>query len=187
MSCGTHVNQGRLFVAKFTDSRGKEWQLAITVNTAKRLKTDGFNFHELAENRFAKYIAILQDPVEFTHLLWLLCKPDAEKAGLTEDYFGDFNGDELAAAQEAFASAYAAFFPNPQTRSALNLIRERMAKMDETAVQVMNDNADRVEARMKKKLATVFTDEQIDAILDKHLTLLTSSSDASPASAGNSA
>jgi hypothetical protein len=106
----------------FTDTAGRTWTLAISVNSVKRCRAflGGFDLYTLVDEEFRGLAKLLGDPVPLVDVLYVLCKDEADARSLSDEDFGrGMAGDCLVAAADAFVAELADFFPDPQVRAAL--------------------------------------------------------------------
>ena len=114
-------------MANFKDNSGREWDVAINVATVKRVKDLlGVNLFALLSDRLKGLGELLADPVRFVDVLYVIVKPQADAAGVTDEQFGgSLGGDTLQAAAEAFLEALGAFMPTVAGREALRAVLEK--------------------------------------------------------------
>jgi len=100
----------------FEDARGRTWVLAVNVVTCRRVKARlDIHLPGLAEDRAKGLVELLGDALRLVDVLYVLCQDQAEKAGVTDEQFGEaMAGDALAAAADAFVEAWTDFFHGPQ-------------------------------------------------------------------------
>ena len=93
----------------FTDNKGRTWTLEVTVATVKRVralcKVDLYSIVELDKNNkpSAELLERLSsDPVLLVDVLFAVCKPQADKLGITDEDFGEsMAGDAIEHATTA--------------------------------------------------------------------------------------
>lgn len=132
----------------FKDRQGKQWEISITVGTIKRVKDIlGINLLDAVSTDLLD--TIRTDPVFLCDLLYAICKPQADRDGVTDIDFGEgLAGDSIADATDAFLSELVDFFPQSQR----NLLRKALAKVEQAEKQM-----------------TETLDQQIDKILDQKI------------------
>ncbi len=103
----------------FTDNKGRTWTLEVTVATVKRVralcKVDLNSIVELDKNNkpSAELLERLSsDPVLLVDVLYAVCKPQADKLGITDEDFGEsMAGDAIEQATTALLEEVIDFFP----------------------------------------------------------------------------
>ena len=103
----------------FTDNKGRTWTLEVTVATVKRVrglcKVDLNSIVELDKNNkpSAELLERLSsDPVLLVDVLFAVCKPQADKLGITDEDVGEsMAGDAIEHATTALLEEIIDFFP----------------------------------------------------------------------------
>lgn len=123
---------------KFRDNAGRTWEVAIDIAGIKRVRS--LLSIDILSGLDGKGLdPITRDPVVFVDILYVLCKPEADRAGLTDEEFGrGLGGDALHAASEAFTEAFISFCPNPRDRKRLRRAVDQMSAMLEKARDSMD-------------------------------------------------
>jgi hypothetical protein len=123
---------------KFRDNAGRTWEVAIDIAGIKRVRSLlGIDILSGLDGKGLD--PITRDPVVFVDILYVLCKPEADRAGLTDEEFGrGLGGDALHAASEAFTEAFISFCPNPRDRKRLRRAVDQMSAMLEKARDSMD-------------------------------------------------
>jgi hypothetical protein len=124
-------------MAAFRDNAGHEWVITVTVDAIKRVRS-------LLQVDLVECVTgdlwsrIVDDPVLLANIVYVLCKPQADTAKVSDEDFGKaMFADPLAAALEALQEELVNFFPSHQ-RVAL------VAKLIAVAEKVMTQTkADR--------------------------------------------
>jgi hypothetical protein len=132
----------------FKDTQGRDWPVAVNTATVKRVRDlAGVNLLKIVEsgpdgrNLLSD---LLDDPVRLVDVLYVVCKPDADARGVTDEQFGGaMSGDAIDAGFTALTEDLADFFPQPRHRQAL---RSLLTKVRETGELLMRDAAEAVEA-----------------------------------------
>jgi hypothetical protein len=95
----------------FKDSGGRTWTIAIHVSAVRRCR---------AMLRFEGLGKLLSDPCGLVDVLYVLCKDEADKLGVSDEDFGrGLGGDSLELATTAFLEELTDFFPDPRIRAGL--------------------------------------------------------------------
>ncbi len=113
----------------FSDNSGRIWTVVVTVATLKRVRAlceiDLYSIVEVDEKNNLKtdlLDRLSSDPVLLVDVLYAVCKPEADKLGVTDEQFGEsMAGDAIAKASEALLDEIVDFFPDPK-RGALRKI-----------------------------------------------------------------
>ena len=103
----------------FTDNKGRTWTLEVTVATVKRVRAlcrvDLNSIVELDKNNTpsAELLERLSsDPVLLVDVLYAVCKPQADKLGITDEDFGEaMAGDAIEHATTGLLEEVIDFFP----------------------------------------------------------------------------
>ena len=103
----------------FTDNKGRAWEIVVTVATVKRVrglcKVDLNSIVELDKNNkpSAELLERLSsDPVLLVDVLYAICKPQADKLGVSDEDFGEaMAGDAIEHATTALLEEVIDFFP----------------------------------------------------------------------------
>ena len=124
----------------FTDNKGRTWTLEVTVATVKRVrglcKVDLNSIVELDKNNkpSAELLERLSsDPVLLVDVLYAVCKPQADKLGVTDEDFGEaMAGDSIEHATSALLEEVINFFPESK-RMVMQRILSASRKFSEAA------------------------------------------------------
>jgi len=120
----------------FSDNAGRTWTVQIDVAAIKRVRSliDVDLLDAVDGNLLERLVA---DPVLLCDVIYCLCRPQAEKSGVTDEDFGRaMAGDALEAATGALLEELADFFPPAKRRllkKALGKLRELEARALEVA------------------------------------------------------
>ena len=96
----------------FTDNTGRAWQIAINVDAIKRVKA--LASVDLLDAVDGKLIErLVDDPVLLCDVVYSLCKPLADAAGVSDEDFGrSMAGDAIEHATSAMLEELVDFFPS---------------------------------------------------------------------------
>lgn len=128
-------------MAKYTDTKGREWPVRLTVRTVKSIRdevTDGEKPFDILDISGGVVLAKLNtDPVLVSDTLWIICRELAKERGVSQDDFLDsLTGDAILDAGAALVEALADFFPKlegAQVRKAqAYIMKARMGAAKET-------------------------------------------------------
>ena len=158
----------------FIDNKDRTWMLEVNVATVKRVRAlcrvDLNSIVELDKNNkpSAELLERLSsDPVLLVDVLYAVCKPQADKLGITEEDFGEaMAGDAIEQATTALLEEVIDFFPESK-RMVMQKILSASRKFSDAA---------------RKKLETELNDEFENRVVFE-LERLTGSSGTVPASA----
>jgi hypothetical protein len=127
----------------FKDNAGRTWEVVINVAQVKRVRgLLGLDLLGLVDDGFAGLGKLLGNPVDLVDCIYVLCKADADAAGVTDEDFGRaMAGDAIGAAADAFYEEFRDFFPDPRVRGAMTELKEAseavMGDMLQEAVEEM--------------------------------------------------
>jgi hypothetical protein len=124
----------------FEDANGKGWTVAINVAACKRVRGElGVDLPALVGGGMGE---LLQDPVKFVDVMYVLCRPQADDAGISDEQFGArFGGDTLERAAEAFVEELIDFFPAPR-RGPLRAMMAKSKAIDENVTRRLTERID---------------------------------------------
>lgn len=125
----------------FKDNAGRDWTVAINVNAIKRVRDLAkVNLLDVFEGKLIDRLAA--DPVLLCDVLYAVCKPQADTAGVSDEQFGEaLAGDAIELATKALLEELVSFSPNPRDRAALGRVIKALWNSVEKA-------RDLLEARM---------------------------------------
>lgn len=110
--------------SRFTDQRGRVWQLELNYSLAKRLRdVTGLDFVNYQDGK--ALLAIHDSDEKLVQVLWLLCEPQAQAVSVSEEVFGaGLGGEALEQGIEALEQALLNF-SRPAKRQAIAAIRDK--------------------------------------------------------------
>jgi hypothetical protein len=119
-------------------------------------------------NKDAVAIAKIEhDPVLLGDIIYSLCKPEADKAGMTDEQFGELlaNGDIIANATEAMLKALADFSRSP-VRKMLNRAIETSKKLEAENDRKLEEamNQPDFNEKMEEAMQTVYGQQSGDVL-----------------------
>lgn len=143
----------------FKDHKNREWNCAITVGTVKRVKeATALNLCDALDGKLL--IELGNDTLKFIEVLYHILKPQAEKAGVTdEDLAEALWGDTLNAAYESFVEGLISFFQRPEQREVLGRLmqktKETQAKAGVAAIRLIESDTmnKKIESEFQKAIA----------------------------------
>lgn len=155
----------------FTDNASRVWTVAINVNAIKRVRAlANVNLLEVIEGTLLE--RLIRDPVLLCDVVYAVCKPEADKVGVSDEEFGQaMAGDAIDHATKALLEELVGFSPSRQGRANLQRILE-------TTWRVMEKAHEAVAARIDSG--------EIERAAEQLLATSSSSSGSSPASSASS-
>lgn len=110
-------------MARFTDTSGRPWDVRIDINAIRRVRDAlGIDLAKILASPDA-LAALYSDVVQLVDAIYLICKPQADVASVSDIQFGEgLCGDVLGAAIEAFEQAAIDFLPESRRRTLLRQI-----------------------------------------------------------------
>lgn len=125
----------------FKDNAGRSWTVSIDVDAVRRVR-GGLNIN-LTSTDFSKVLEqLLSDPVLLCDVLFVICKPEADRNGVSDVDFGRaMAGDAIETATRALLDELANFTPNPRDRA-------RVKKVIQALYQLTEKTRDAVERRL---------------------------------------
>jgi hypothetical protein len=158
----------------FKDGSGRTWTLAINVDAIKRVRgLIGVNLLEIIDGREGKLLErLMTDPVLLVDVVFAVCKPEADKAGVSNEDFGrSMAGDAIELATTALLEELVDFFPSRRDRQRLQKVLGRFWNLIEKVHDKLDARAD---------------DPAIQRKLDQALSELGGSSGSLPGSSASS-
>jgi len=135
-------------MASFVDNSKREWTVRFTNTENRRLRDalgvnlpDGF---DLKKNEHRDIIAELADPLFLADVLYVICRPQCDERGVSDEEFGEsLIGDVIDDATTALLEALCDFFPKKKRvvlRALLGKVRTRM----DAAEMPSDDDLDKI-------------------------------------------
>lgn len=102
---------------KFKDTNGHEWTIAITVDAIKRVRSMlDVDLLSIIEGKLIE--RLYRDPVLLCDIVYVVCKPEADQAGIADEEFGRaMAGDAIEHATKALLDDLVDFSPSPKDRA----------------------------------------------------------------------
>lgn len=126
---------------KFTDNRGREWVVDLNVTTAKTVrKLANVDLLKILEGDSELLARLATDPILLVDVIYVLCKDQADKAGISDEEFGRaMAGDAIDGAARALQESLVLFPRSPKdrenlgrvmaaTEAAMDQVRDRTTK-----------------------------------------------------------
>jgi hypothetical protein len=138
----------------FKDREGTAWTIDITVTAIKRVRA-GMDIDLLTAAEGQMLIDLADDEVKMVDLIYWLCKPEAEKRGVSDEQFGEaMLGEAIERAYDAFMEDLADFFRDPAKRRVMRTMLEK---------------AKRLQTKQMAMIEEKLNDPKIDALIDMEL------------------
>ena len=108
----------------FADHTGRVWTVTIHVTAVKRVRAmAGVDLYGLVDEKLEGIAKLLSDPCGLVDVLYVLCKDEADKLGVSDEDFGrSLGGDSLERASTAFLEELTDFFPDPRVRAGMRRV-----------------------------------------------------------------
>ena len=112
---------------KFTDANNRTWTFTVNVNAFMRVKAladyDLASLISFNDTDNQKLMELANDEVQLARIMYAVCKPSTDAAGVSEDdFYAAFKGEAISQAFEALLEDYADFFPNPKGQYIKNVV-----------------------------------------------------------------
>ena len=106
----------------FTDNAGRKWTVAINVDAIKRVRgLLDIDLLEMVEGTLVE--KLMRDPVLLCDVLYVVCKPEADEKGVSDEEFGRaMAGDVIEQATKALLEELVDNSPSPKERANLQRI-----------------------------------------------------------------
>ena len=119
----------------FKDSGGRTWALAINIDTVKRVKSlVQVDLTDMTAGDPPLVARLGIDVILLCDVLYAVCKPQADKEGVSDEQFGQaMGGDALVLGQQALMEELTDFFQKLGRREVARMI-ETQAKLIQAAV-----------------------------------------------------
>ena len=140
----------------FTDNAGRSWNISVTVDAVKRVRS--LLDVDLTEAASGKLIHQLADsPILLCDVIYCIVKPQADEKEITDEDFGKaMAGDAIDQATTAFLEDLVNFFPS-RKREMLAKVLEKLKNLEAIAAEVVNKRLDspELETRMRAELESI--------------------------------
>lgn len=129
-------------MATFRDNLNRNWTVEITLSTVRRVKSL-CDVDILAETGNGKlFERLASDPILLCDVLYAVCKPQLDKANVTDEDFGaSLAGDSIAAATDALLQGIVDFFPSAR-RALLQKILDKSRELDSAMMRASEEKLD---------------------------------------------
>lgn len=140
----------------FTDKTGREWNISVTVDAIKRVRS--LLDVDLTEAAAGKLIQQLADnPVLLCDVIYCIVKPEADAKEISDEDFGKaMAGDAIDQATSAFLEDLVNFFPS-RKREMLQKVLVKLKNLEAIAAEVVNKRLDspELETQMRAELESI--------------------------------
>lgn len=138
----------------FKDNAGRTWSVSVDVDAIRRVRT-ALKVN-LTSTDFASVLEqLLSDPVLLCDVLYVICKPEADRQKISDEDFGrSMAGDAIEHATAAFLEELANFTPNPRDRARVKRVLQAMWDLAEKTRDVADRN---LETEIAKVLTSGLT------------------------------
>lgn len=135
---------------KFTDTAGREWKVEVNVGAVKRVRSLlNIDLLDLAADKGDLIKRLINDPVLLCNTIYVVCRPQAEERGITDEQFGEaMAGDAIEHATTALLEEIVGFTPNPRDRAAAQRVLDK-------SFEVMNKARDLMEKTIDAEIDTI--------------------------------
>jgi len=136
----------------FKDNAGRTWTVSVDCDALKRVRAL-LNVN-LVSTEFVKVLEqLLSDPILLCDVLYVVCKPEAEKQNVSDVDFGRaMAGDAIEHATAALLESLADFTPNPRDRARVQRVLAAMHTLAERQRDVAEK---RLEQGIEKAMQSV--------------------------------
>ena len=150
----------------FQDNESRDWELAVNVDAVKRVKAHlDVDLLEAVEGKLLE--RLVGDPVLLCDVIYVICSPQAEAAGVSDEDFGRaMAGDAIDSATMALLEDLVDFFPRARRQvlqKALTKLRKLEAMTLDAATKALDSDA------LEKILQTELADHDIEAFVRERL------------------
>lgn len=145
-------------MSKFTDTKGRDWLVAINVQSGKEVRKEckGLDLFDVGAKAGDAFLSLVTNPVVLVDTLYVLCRKQADERGVSDEDFGRaMAGDAIEDATEAFVEALVFFTPNLRDRQRIQV-----------AWKKAKTYMDRIRTQLDVRLEDPATDAAIEAQLD---------------------
>jgi hypothetical protein len=159
------VRRERLIVPTFKDNNGKEWTVTLDGPKIREVRRDCDGLNLAATDGSACHM-MEADPLLMFDALWVLCKEQADKAGVdSPTFYAALTGDATDRGLEALNSAIADFFPSRKRTLLASLLSKQQEVTEKgmaLAMARLNDPSlsERLLAKLTKEI-----DEKLSALI----------------------
>lgn len=152
----------------FKDAQGRVWELQINIAAVKRIKAacnvDLMDLVRGGEAAKSCMSELMSNPVVVCDVLYALVMPRAEKAGITDEQFGEsLYSDVLENATDALIQELIDFFPKGQ-RHLLKRAQAKIAEMQELMLAEAEKQIDALTVEKVQRILGESSTERLDSV-----------------------
>jgi hypothetical protein len=130
----------------FVDKNARAWSIVVNIATVKRVRAlCDVNLLELitvddsGKTDSSVLDKLSEDPVLLVDVLYAVCKPEADKLGITDVEFGEsLDGDAIEKATESLLDEIVDFFPEAKRKVFRKILDATRKFQRETAEKIKN-------------------------------------------------
>ena len=148
----------------FTDNAARAWTIQVNVDALKRVKSLlEVDLMEAVDGKLLQ--RMLDEPILLCDIIYALCKPQADAAGVTDEDFGRaMAGDAIDNATQALLEELVDFFPQ-RRRALLTKVLDKLKKLDSLALATVTDRIEKIDLDKVMSNAVAQLDNDLSALL----------------------
>ena len=148
----------------FTDNAARAWTIQVNVDALKRVKSLlDVDLMEAVDGKLLQ--RMLDEPILLCDIIYALCKPQADAAGVTDEDFGRaMAGDAIDNATQALLEELVDFFPQ-RRRALLTKVLDKLKKLDSLALATVTDRIEKIDLDKVMSNAVAQLDNDLSALL----------------------
>jgi len=128
----------------FTDNANRSWNVEINVAAIKRVRDlapGNIDLLDIVEGKLIE--KLISDPVLLCDIIYIVCKPQADERGVTDEQFGQaMAGDAIEHATTALLEELVSFCPSPRDRKNLGRVLEATNRVMDRARDLVEQKLD---------------------------------------------
>jgi hypothetical protein len=131
----------------FRDNKNRTWAIEINVWAVKRVRgLLNVNLTGLVDDGFEKLGELMKDTITVIDVIYVLCKDEADKVGVSDEDFGKaMGGDVLAHAKDAFLEELTDFFEDRRIRESLRKVLSLSRSLQDQMMEQMTEQMDKID------------------------------------------
>lgn len=148
----------------FTDNAARAWTIQVNVDALKRVKSLlDVDLMEAVDGKLLQ--RMLDEPILLCDIIYALCKPQADAAGVKDEDFGRaMAGDAIDNATQALLEELVDFFPQ-RRRALLTKVLDKLKKLDSLALATVTDRIEKIDLDKVMSSAVAQLDNDLSALL----------------------
>lgn len=138
---------------KFTDAAGRTWDVVLSIGALKRVRDQlQVNLLDLEDGKLLDRLA--SDPILLVDVIFVVCSKQAEKAGVTDEDFGEaMIGETLDSATAALMEEIIESFRDPRRRTVMRELLRKSRQLEAAVLEKAEKMATAID--LEKLLASV--------------------------------